>query len=327
MRVAIVYDDPGPIRLSSHDSHTLQQMEETVAAAHSALFGRGFEVHLVPLPPHPEPASILRLAPDVVLTFSTGAVAKRRQLHVVAFLESLGVKFVGSDLRGQVLALDKGAAKALLRQAGLNTPNFLIVRPDERPERVSEPASYPVMVKPALEGSSFGIKRDSVVFDRPSLEGVLAQRLARYREPILVETLLDGREFTVGILGNSPPTAFPVQEILYNEGWPEGEPRIYSYRAKTEDWTGRQCPAQLPGDLANAIQELAVSAFRALGLRDLARVDIRLDRDGRPAVLEANALPGLQPGYSEYPRMAAVAGLQYTDLLERLAREAHSRGL
>ncbi|MEW6301472.1 MAG: D-alanine--D-alanine ligase, partial [Thermodesulfobacteriota bacterium] len=146
-----------------------------------------------------------------------------------------------------------------------------------------------------------------------------------YGGPVLAEEFIEGREFTVGVLGNRPPKALPVVEVNFAAAG-RGARGFYSHELKSQDVIGTECPANVEVSLAEELQRLAVEAFRALECSDCARVDFRVDGEGRPYILELNTLPGMKERYSDFPKAAAVAGYSYERLvlaLLDLAAERH----
>ena len=326
MRVALVYNDIISERdvLMAQNPHGVEQLEVTVAAVEEGLIAAGHDVVHLALGPLPDLGAIARCGAEVFFNLTTGIINKRMQLHAVAMLESAGVPVVGSDLITHGLALDKFVTKVLLSRAGVPTPPFQLI--PRRGDWALDPnLDYPAIIKPCREGSSLGITKESVVYSAQEAmrRGEVMRR--EFGQDLLLEELVPGREFTAGILGNDPLHIFPIQEILYAD-WPEDEPEIYSFDAKVWEWAARACPADVEDDLCAQMHAMIRRTVRVLGLLDLARLDIRMDRCGRPMLLEVNALPGLQPLYSEYPRMASVAGLDYPALMDCLVHLAAKRG-
>ncbi len=254
---------------------------------------------------------------DVDIVFNTypGRSRRAEQFLACALMEFLSVRFTGSSSRTHALGLAKHTAKKVLAHDGLPTPAFFTVSSMSDPVRCD--LRFPVIVKPACEGSSMGIFHDNVVDHEDALARVLARTLANYGAPALIEEFIEGREFTVGVLGNSPPRAMPVAELDFSR-LPRSARAVYSRDAKRRDLVPLKCPAQVPGALEERLQELAVRAFRSLDCHDYARVDFRVDAGGRAYVLEVNTLPGLKHGYSDFPRIAAAAGYSYPELILNL---------
>ncbi|MBE3518780.1 MAG: ATP-grasp domain-containing protein [Firmicutes bacterium] len=309
MRVAVLGCPAYGAKLYRTDPHAFYQGEKTLEAVREALESLGHEVEVVRAGPGML-QTLGELGPDVVFNIATGYSTKREQGHIAAMLEFLGVPFTGSGSLGHMLGLEKHLAKMVWLSRDVPTPRFDIVYTPE--DVIKKDLRYPVIVKPSGEGSSVGITADSV---RKSPEEAL--ELARdllevFEPPILVEEYVEGREFTVALLGYPEVRALPVEEIVFQED------RMFTYSVKTRDQVVPVCPADLPEDLANRIQTVAIQAFKALKCRDIGRVDIRLSRDGSPYVLEVNTLPGLQPGYSEVPRIAEKAGMDYRELVAEI---------
>jgi D-alanine-D-alanine ligase len=184
--------------------------------------------------------------------------------------------------------------------------------------------THPLFVKPLFEGSSKGIDVGSLCRTREETEARVRWVEERYAQPALVEEFLTGREFTVAILGNGPgATVLPPVEIRF-DSLPHGAPPLYGWEAKwvwdTPDapLSIFECPAPLSRGLGAEIAGVALGAFHALGCRDWARVDVRLDASGRANVLEINALPGILPDPEQnscYPKAARAAGLAYDRMI------------
>ncbi len=230
--------------------------------------------------------------------------------RVQAILDAAGVPYTGSGPLGSALAMDKLAAKTLFIEAGVPTPPWL-TGPVEPAEVERELGGYPVVVKPAREGSTVGV---SVVRSRDELEKAL-ETASRYSGPPLVERYVPGRELAAGVLGEA---ALPLVEIR-----PQHE--IYDYECKyTKGMSSYEVPASLPERLTRRVQELAVRAHAALRLSDYSRVDFRLDPQGRAWCLEVNALPGMT-ATSLLPKAAAAAGVGFEELCDRIVSLALER--
>ena len=175
---------------------------------------------------------------------------------------------------------------------------------------------FPLIAKPACEGSGFGIHKDSVVYNEKELKKKVESLLNEYVPPVLVEEFIEGREFTVGIIGNGKDKIIlPIMEIDFDEV-PEkyGKFNTFEVKTKCEEETKFICPAAVDNKLEKLIIENVSKAFDALGCRDLSRVDIRV-KDGQPYVIEINSLPGLEAHYSDLPKTAEEAGITYEQLI------------
>lgn len=261
---------------------------------------------------------------DIAFNICEGLRGASRESHIPAMLEMLGIPYTGSNVLTLALALDKAMAKRVFQQANIPTPRFAAFSPGE--EASSRGLRFPLFVKPACEGSSMGVSPASLVRDEAELVRQVNYITRSYKQPALVEEFLVGREFTVGIIGNDQLELLPIREIRFDHCPAEHGP-IYSYQYKTE-WDKEEyfpCPADVSPELAARIRAVAMAAFRALGCRDIGRVDIRLDADDAPNVIEVNPLPGLAPGFSDLPQAAAAAGISYNELINRILDAAIQR--
>jgi D-alanine-D-alanine ligase len=255
--------------------------------------------------------------PGIVFNVSYGIQGEARYTHVPSILEMVGIPYVASGPLAHSLALDKVVSKTIFRQFGLPTADFAVLND---PGFTAPDLAYPLIVKPKNEAVSFGIR---VVNNEQELREAAQVIFDKFSQPVLAEQYIDGREINVGLLGNDPPEAFPPAEIVFGESGP----KVYSY----EDKTGRsgreikvECPATLSPDKTLEAQELAIKAFRVLGLRDCARVDMRMNKDGNFYILEINSLPSLGE-HGSYTHAAAAVGLDYDALVNRLVEVAVAR--
>lgn len=261
---------------------------------------------------------------DIVFNLSTGIKGESRQSQIPAILEMLGIPYVGSGILAHAIALDKSVAKQIFKFHGVPTPNFQVFNTGL--EEMDSSLKFPLIVKPACEGSGFGIHKDSVVYSERDLFKKVRELLKQYQPPVLVEEFIEGREFTVGIIGNGKDkTILPILEIDFKD-IPEEYGKFYTFEVKTDfgDETNFYCPAPLSKEIEKAIKENASKAFDALGCRDIARVDVRLE-DDKPYIIEINSLPGLKPVYSDLPKMAEAAGMSYEELIMQILKEAIER--
>lgn len=258
---------------------------------------------------------------DLVFNIAEGVEGFGRESQVPALLDAYGVPYTFSDPLVCALTLHKAMAKHVARGCGVPTPDFALVSsPDEAAAVVLEP---PLFVKPVAEGTSKGITAASLVRSRAELVSACATLLRDYRQPVLVERFLSGREFTVGILGTGAGArALATLEVRLRDGADHG---VYSYRNKAH-WRELVDYRLLePGALRDDVERVALAAWRCLGCRDAGRVDVRLDEHGTPQMLEVNPLAGLTPGHSDLPIMAALAGIEYRSLIGAIVECARER--
>lgn len=266
---------------------------------------------------------LLHEPPDFVFNIAEGlGIGRCREARVPAVLEMLGIPYTGSDPLTLAATLDKDVAKRLVQSAGVAVPRGSVVAPEQDlrklPFRSRLP--YTAIVKPAWEGSSKGIRGKCVV-DRieEMVEAVSALRRA-HPQPILVEEYIRGEELTVGIVGNARPHIIGILRVVPNQ---PNERFVYSLEVKRD--YQRQVRYEIwPASQAEAVVEAALTAYRALGCRDVSRIDFRL-KDGIPYFLEVNPLPGLNPESSDLVILARLAGWRYEQLIERILQAAVER--
>jgi D-alanine-D-alanine ligase len=322
-----------PPATGSHDRYAEWDDPATIDAVAAALEQAGTVIRLEADADFP-----LRLRdarPQIVFNIAEGLHGASREAQVPAFCEYFDIPYTGSDPLSLALALDKCRAKEIFMARGVPTPAFQVVStlahplpagaggPAGRPELALD-FPLPALVKPLYEGSSKGIPAHAYCTTEEAVTRRVAEVLAEYEQPALVEAFLPGREFTCAILGNGAAArALPLVEVLFS-ALPAGAPPIYGYEAKwLWDTTAAPleifaCPAAVEPALERAIEATALAAFHALGCRDWGRVDLRLDAEGRPQVIEINPLPGILPDPRQnscFPTAARAAGLGYDDLI------------
>jgi D-alanine-D-alanine ligase len=294
---------------------TLQAIREAIASA-------GHEV--IDLEATPDLPNVLAATPvDLVFNMAEGIKGRNRESQVPALLELLDIPYSGSDPATLCIALDKALAKKIVRQHGILTPNFFTMTTGK--ERLPKDLHFPVIVKPIAEGSSKGVHTTSVVENEAELRESAREMIQKYDQPALVEDYIGGREFTVGMLGERRPKVLPPMEVVFldqNESRP-----VYSFEFK-QDWSTKiryDVPAQLEPTQLRALKEAARESFIALGCRDVARVDFRMDEQGKVYFLECNPLPGLTPGWSDLVLIAKAAGIGYDGLINEILSGAIRR--
>jgi D-alanine-D-alanine ligase len=319
-------------QLDAGSSHVIDDEQEefdspeTISALAAALAELGHEVELLG---YGEPLlrRLLSGPPvDLVWNIAEGQGAGRsREARVPAVLEMLDIPYTGSDPLTLAVTLDKDCAKRLVADSGVATPDWVLFDGDWSSQRQQLAAlRFPVFVKPAYEGSSKGILASSLIANAQELRPALERLFAAYKQPILVEEFIDGDELTVGVLGNRPAEVIGIMRVLPRTIEPG--PFVYSLEVK-RDWRRRvryECPAQLSQADSEAVCEAALRCWRALGCRDVARVDFRL-RDGVPYFLEVNPLPGLSPVSGDLVLLAGHVGIAYPELIARILQAATER--
>ena len=260
---------------------------------------------------------------DLVFNIAEGMHGISREAQVPALLDLYRIPYTFSDPLVLSLTLHKGLTKRVVRDAGVATADFLVA---ERPEDAAAvPFAPPWFIKPVAEGTGKGITPASIVRDREALATACAQLLARYRQPVLIEPYLPGREFTTGIVGTGARAE--VLGTIEVQLLDTAEPGVYSY-ANKEEWRTRVHyrllrPEEDPA--VAAAEATALAAWRALGCRDGGRVDLRCDAHGRPLFLEVNPLAGIHPDHSDLPIICGKRGIPYRELIRRIVDSARAR--
>jgi D-alanine-D-alanine ligase len=289
--------------------------------------------------------SLRKVKPDICFNICEGHFGDAREAQVPAILEMLRIPYTGSKVLTLALTLDKPMTKRVLKYHQLPTPPFQTF------ERVNESLDpdmqFPLFVKPSREGTGMGVSSESIVYSEAELRTQLRRLFDRYDQPVLVEHFIDGREVTVGLVGNlTSPVAwrlpedeeaprmsrglhfFPPLEVDMSR-YPEEEKGVYTSKIKVdlaEDFH-YLCPAPLSTETIEDLNWLTAATFRITGCLDVARVDFRLDAsdNDKPYILEINPLPGLNPGYSDLCIEARAGGWSYEKLVNRILDEAIER--
>ena len=257
---------------------------------------------------------------DIVFNFSEGIEGANRELYFPAILEMLKIPFTGSDALTMGITFNKELTKKLLIYHGISTPLSFVV--DEWDKIQVDNASFglPWIIKPVHEGSSMGMTKENIVDKEGDAEKKINELLKRYNQPVLVEEFISGREFTVGIIGNSSLEILPIVEIR-DKGDKEGYNWIWDKSKESTSYF--DCP-KLPDELLNKIKELSIKTYRALNCLDWARIDFRMDQNGRLYVIEANGVSGLSDR-SAIPFAVEKSGMSFDDFMNKIILTALER--
>jgi D-alanine-D-alanine ligase len=250
---------------------------------------------------------------DAVFNFCEGLRGLAREAQVPALLDAYDIPYVFSDALTLALTLDKSMAKRVVRDCGIPTPDFAVIERSADIRNMKLP--FPLFLKPVAEGSGKGVNAKSKVDSPTALKRVATELLCRFRQPVLAETFLPGREFTVAIIGTGEDAqVLGVSEIVPKANWiGDG----YGYENK-EYWHDKVEIVGADPVSATAADKVALAAWRALRCRDGGRVDIRNDANGQANFMEVNPVAGLRPEYSDMCFIAAREGLSYRDLIGRI---------
>ena len=258
---------------------------------------------------------------DLVFNIAEGLRGRSREAQVPALLEMYGVPYTFSDPLVCAVTLDKACTKRILQWAGLRTPGFHLVSSTADIGQVA--LAYPLFAKPVAEGTGKGVDARSRA-DTPRALAELCERLLEeFKQPVLVEKYLPGREFTTALLGTGPDArVLGTMEVLMRAGSPSKD---YGFEIKEKCEQFVDYPAMERGPLRDEAEALALATYRVLECRDAGRVDLRLDTHGRPSIMEINPLPGLHPSHSDLPMIATREGMGYRELIGAIVESAATR--
>jgi D-alanine-D-alanine ligase len=258
---------------------------------------------------------------DLVFNIAEGLYGISREAQVPAILDAYRIPYVFSDALVLTTTLHKGFAKRIISDLGLATPDFAIVETIAEVENVNLP--YPLFAKPVAEGTGKGISANSKIENKSQLTSVCKELLETFNQPVLIETYLPGREFTIGVIGNGYE-AYVVggMEIIYEA---KAEQDVYSYFNK-ENYEDLIRYVKLEDkEIMKQCTELALKAWRGLGCRDGGRLDLRMDKNGVVNFIEVNPLAGLRPVHSDLVILAEMNGIKHSQLIEMIVKEAIKR--
>lgn len=335
IRVAIAYNEARP----PDDGEDLRVYEASVALydavdnVQAACLELGWRPERVLVGRDPRTLLDAAARADVVVNFVEDIDGDARLEAAAAWLlEWAGAAFTGSPGLALSLSLDKHLAKACLAASGVQVPAGGVLADAQRDPL--PPMVYPVIVKPAREDASLGIERDSVAGDEAVARAQAARIIGRFDQPAVVEEFIDGRDLTAALLtrgaGGGPPEMLPIREFDYTD-MPPGLPRILTYESKwvtdSDEFRGSPAvPARgLSADAQRRIEQAARATWDAIGLRDYARIDMRLRDDDTPVVIDVNPNPDL----SSHAGMADTArqtGIDYRQMIRRIVEGALARG-
>lgn len=329
MRIALTYNLKKKDATKPADYFSEYDSEDTINAIVAVLKTKGHTVEAIDVE-SPNLFSYFRKnRVDMVFNIAEGTAGKFRESEVPAILDYLDIPYTGSNTFSLALALNKALTKKILKAENIPTPRFQIFIKGN--EELSHDLRFPLIVKPNREGSAKGINASNVVNTKEALFEKIKETIDRYKQEVLIEEFINGKELTVGILENGKTMILPVLEIDFSNCKQSGEYfyswRMKEYQGNTELGLMPQfyCPARLDKDTEELIKDVALRTHRAVGCFDISRTDIRLNQDNVPYVLEINPLPGLNPYESNFPIMAYAAGMKYDDLIEAILMSASER--
>jgi D-alanine-D-alanine ligase len=322
MRIGLVYDLRDDYRALGYSEEDCAEFDTigTLDALAGAIERQGCEVVRVGRGVALAERLVAGQRYDLVFSIAEGLGGRNREAQVPALCELFDQPFVFSDALTMAATLDKDVAKRLVRDAGVATTPFRVMRHAAEAGAVTLP--FPVFVKPLHEGTGKGCETVSVVANPGELESAARTLIERFRQPVIVEPLLTGREFTVGIVGNGDAArVIAVMEVTVSRQLDSG---VYSLANKElcEQFVHYELAEDDEAWLAG---ERALAAYQALQCLDAARIDMRSDANGSPQFLEANPIAGLHPTHSDLPILATLAGYDYDWLIGEILHGARMR--
>ena len=322
MRIGLTYDLRSDYLNEGYSLEETAEFDkvETIDGLHGAIEAHGHVVDRI----GNVRALVARLAKgdrwDLVFNIAEGLHGVAREAQIPALLEAYGIACTFADASVLTLCLHKGYTKAVLQASGVATAPFTVVERESDIERIE--LALPLFVKPVAEGTGKGITPQSIVRTREQLKSSIGSLLSRFGQPVLVEPYLDGREFTVGLLGTGASArAIAAMEIHLGE---KAEPGLYSLSNK-ENYEDRVSYTIATDAMGREAERVALAAWRALGCRDGGRADLRAGSDGKVYFLEVNPLAGINPITSDLPIMWRMLGRKYEDLIGIILDEAMTR--
>jgi D-alanine-D-alanine ligase len=316
IRVGFTYDAKADYLALGYNKEQVAEFdcESTLAALAETIERLGFHVDRIGHVKH----LVARLAKgerwDMVFNIAEGMHGAAREATIPALLDAYGIPYTFADAVTMATTLDKSIAKKLVAAQGIPTATYAVVKSKADAQQVALP--FPLFVKPLAEGSGKGVLAESYVTTKSQLVDSCATLLERFAQPVLVESFLSGREFTVGLLGEQ---VIGVLEVHFQRGAKESFNSFQNKQQDLEEYVLVDDPE------AQKAAEVALAAWQALGGRDAGRIDLRSDGQGQPHFLEMNPLAGLTQGYSELPILAEKAGLSFAMLIEGILRSATMR--
>lgn len=311
--------------IAEYDTH------ETVNAVKTALEAGGHTVILIEADEnvyyhlHQQKNKI-----DIVFNIAEGIGGESRESEVPIICEMLGIPYTGSGPLTLALCLDKARTKEILMYHHIPTPRFRVYNDTEFiPDSTMQ---FPLITKLAAEGSSMGLTYDSVVDNEKDLKQQVNLLLKTYKRPVIVEEFIEGREFGIPLIGNNPPLTLPIMEFIFHGKKsislfiPDKPFDIYKKRNQPipETEVTNECPANISESLKEKLNALAILAYKTLGCRDWCRLEIRVDKNENPYVIELNPIAGIDPSY-RFAKSAEAGGISFHALINKILDYAVER--
>ncbi|MBN2254329.1 MAG: D-alanine--D-alanine ligase [Deltaproteobacteria bacterium] len=315
MKIGITYDLRDDYRAAGFSDEETAEFDraDTIQAIVDVLRKLGYDVDCVGNYEHVMRRLLAGDRWDLVFNIAEGLRGFGREGLVPSLLDAYGIPYTFSDPLVLSLTLHKAMAKRVVRDLGIPTPDFFVV--DREKNEINGSFPFPLFAKPVAEGTSKGINAASRILNARQLTDVCNRLLHQFKQPVLVEKYLPGREFTVGIVGSGRQArVVGVMEVILKEN---AEDSVYSYTNKER--YKELVEYQIADDItAHRTEKLALAVWHGLGCKDAGRVDFRVDKKGLPNFMEVNPLAGLHPEHSDLCIIATLVGMSYQELLESI---------
>ncbi len=323
LRILIAYNDPADAGANDLDYISEVAVKKEADIVYDTLMKMGHSPALMTVSGIEENmAEINDFSPDMIFNLCEGFRGQsRHEMHIAGLWEILGIPYSGNSPITLGISQNKVLAKNIFRANGIPTPDFEVF--EKVPDRTS--LSFPVIAKPSSEDASLGISQNSMVEDIEGLRAAVSSLLEKYREPVLVEKFIDGREFNVSIIGGNPAKALQISEIDFS-GFDGDTPKITGYESKwLEDHplyrkTPSVCPARIGTALKKKLVSTALEVYGVLMGKDYGRVDFRVDAKENIYVLEFNPNPDISPD-AGFSKSLLASGLDYETFIGKIIKD------
>jgi len=325
MKIGLTYDLRSEyLEMGYSEEETAEfDRDETIRAIEATLVELGHDAECIGHAKKLVGALVAGKSWDLVFNIAEGMHGIGREAQIPAILDLYNIPYTFSDPLVMSLTLHKGMTKRVLRDAGVPTCDFLVA---ENPADLTHLGfGPPYFVKPVAEGTGKGVTPASIVPDRTALPAAVTSLLSLYQQPVLIESFLPGREFTVGIVGTGKKAeAIGTIEVVLLD---QAEQGVYSYvnKENCEELVEYRLVSADTDEVVREAERISLDAWRILGCRDAGRIDLRCDGAGNPQFIEVNPLAGIHPEHSDLPIICTKKGISYRSLIERIVLSASTR--
>jgi len=321
MKIGITYDLRSEyLKMGYSEEETAEfDKEDTIEAIDRALQNAGYRTDRIGHSRNLMKRLLIGDKWDLIFNICEGFFGDGRESLVPALLDSFRIPYVFSGPATLAVTLNKYMTKRLVRDAGVPTPDFVLIQSEE--DLSNHKLAFPLFAKPVSEGTGKGIDHHSVIYSEQQFREVCRQLLNKFNQPVLVEEFLPGREFTIGVIGNGRKAqVIGAVEVIFNDK----ESKIYSYENK-ENWVDRIKYRKVSVSTMKACESIALKVWEVTGALDAGRIDLKEDKHGKLQFIEINPLAGINPHHSDLPILAGLYDLNYQELIERIMKAAINR--